>query len=216
MAGLLGIVLPLAVGAAVSPTVLALQLVTLSGATAGLARSWMLAGGCAVALAVLGALVFAVADGTGGSHSPSEAGAVVKLASAALLVAIAVHQLRAPPRERSPDHRGGHELRRAFLLGVALMATNFSSIALFVPAVHAIGTAGVSPPRKALAFALLYAITLAPAFGPPVFVSLSGRWGKAILERTNRLLAEHRRGIGAGLCLTFAALLAGKGLSVLL
>ena len=52
MGELLGIVIPLAAGAAISPAVLTLQLITLSRKTAPLARGWAIAAGY---VAVLGA-----------------------------------------------------------------------------------------------------------------------------------------------------------------
>jgi threonine/homoserine/homoserine lactone efflux protein len=215
MASLLGIVLPLAVGASISPTVLALQLLTLSRQNAPVARAWAIAGGCAVVLALLSGLALALAQSTGGSKSPSEAGAIVKLVAAALLVAIAVRQLRAPPAAPKPEHVGAHPLRRSFALGVGLMLTNFSSILLFFPAMHEIATSDAGLGAQLVAFALLYAIALLMAFGPPLFVTLLGSRATPVLARLNGILAAHRRGIGAGLCLAFAVFLALAGVKAL-
>jgi hypothetical protein len=207
MGRLLGIVVPLALGAAVSPTVLALQLLTLSRKTAPVARAWAIAGGCAFVLAGLSVLALALARSTGGAKSPSEAGAIVKLVAAMLLVVLAVRQLRAPPAAPKPEHAGPHPLRRAFALGIGLMLTNFSSIVLFFPAMHEIGISHAGLGAQIVAFALLYAITLLPAYGPPLFVTLLGPRATPVLERLNGLFAAHRRGIGSGLCLAFAVFL---------
>ncbi len=51
MAGLFGIVVPLALAAAVSPTTLAVELLTLSRKTDALARAWAVAAGSALVLA---------------------------------------------------------------------------------------------------------------------------------------------------------------------
>jgi hypothetical protein len=56
MAALLASVLPLAIGAAISPTLLALQLVVLTGATKPLARAWVVAVGSALVLATYSVL----------------------------------------------------------------------------------------------------------------------------------------------------------------
>ncbi len=214
MGSLLGLVLPLAIGAAVSPTVLALQLVTLSRKTRALARSWSVAAGCAAVLAGFGVVALLLARSTGGSSSPSEAGAIVKLVAAGLLVVLGARQLRAPPRAPAPEHPGAHPLRQAFLLGAGLMLTNFSSIVLFFPAVHEIGIAHVAIAGKVAAFALVYLITLLPALGPPLAVGLMGERATPLLNRLNRLFTDHRRGIGAGLCFVFAVVLAVAGLRV--
>jgi Sap, sulfolipid-1-addressing protein len=208
MASLLGIVVPLALAASISPTVLALQLLTLSRKNEPVPRAWAIAGGCAVVLAALSGLALALAQSTGGSKSPSEAGAIVKLVAAGLLVAIAVRQLRAPPAAPKPEHVGAHLLRRSFALGIGLMLTNFSSIVLFFPAMHEIATSDAGLAARLVAFGLLYAISLLMAWGPPLFVTLLGARATPVLQRLNGLFTAHRRGIGAGLCLAFAAFLA--------
>lgn len=215
MARLLGIVIPLALGAAVSPTVLAMQLVTLSRKTAPVARAWAVAGGCALVLALFSVLALLLARSTGGSHSPSEAGAIVKLVAAVLLVAIAVRELRAPPPPPKPEHAGAHPLRRSFALGVGLMLTNFSTIVLFFPAVHEIAISSAGLTAQLTAFVLLYVITLLTAYGPPLLVSLLGRRATPMLERLNSFFNTHQRGIGAGLCLVFAVLLTVAGVKAL-
>ena len=121
-----------------SPTLLAAQLVTLSRKTAPIARAWALAAGCAVVLAAFSVLALLVARSTGGCGRPSEAGAIVKLAAAVLLVVLGVCSLRRPPRQAepvrtSPIRVAGHSSRAGPTL------TNFSSIVLFFPAMHEIG-----------------------------------------------------------------------------
>lgn len=216
MGRLLGFVLPLALGAAISPTLLAVQLVTLSRKTAPLARAWALAAGCAVVLAGLSVIALAIARSTGGSSSPSEAGAIVKLAAAALLVMLGVRNLRRPPRQPKPERTGLHPRAQAFVLGAVLMLANFSSIALFFPAMHEIGISHVSLAGQIVTFLLLYTITMLPAVGPPLVVTLLGSRATPLLENLNRFFAEHRRGIGAGICFGFAVLLAVAGLHALL
>jgi len=216
MAGLLGIVVPLALAAAISPTTLAVQLVTLSRKSEALRRAWAIAAGSALVLAGFAALALILAESTGGARSPSEAGAIVKLVAAALLIGLGVRALRAAPRPTKPEHAGAHPLRGALLLGIALMLTNFSSIVLFFPAMHAIGISDAGLGAQLLAFVLLYAITLVPAYGPPLIVALLGPRADPLLQRLNGFFTAHHKAIGAGLCFAFAALLAAAGLKVLL
>jgi hypothetical protein len=215
MASLLGIVIPLALGAAISPTILAVQLVTLSRTTAPLRRAWSLAAGCAPMLAGYSALALLVAKSTGGSSSPCSAGAIVKLVAAALLIALTARNLRRPEQPTKPEHAGAHPARQSFVFGVGLMLLNFSSILLYFPAAHEVGTSKVTLTGKVVVFALLYVIALLPAFGPPLVVTLLGARATPLLERLNRFFAVYRRAIGAGICLAFAALLTVAGLRVL-
>jgi hypothetical protein len=217
MGNLLAIVLPLALGAAISPTVLALQLLTLSRPTAPLARSWAVAAGCALVLAGLSVVALLVAKSTGGSGSPSEAGGIVKLVAAVLLLAVGVRQLRrAPAAAAKPEHASRRPLRQSFALGAAMMLSNFSTIVLYFPAVHAIGISDAALDAKVLAFVLLFPITLLAAIGPPLVVTLMGARATPALERLNGFFGAHRRGIGATICFAFAALLAATGLHAVL
>jgi fumarate reductase subunit D len=215
---LLGIVLPLALGAALTPTIVAVQLVTLTAPKAPIRRAWTLAAGCGVVLLGESALALALAGRTGWSDGSSEPGAIVKLVAAGLLVVVGVRELRkrhrgehaAPPR-RNDEPR----LARTFGIGAALMATNFSSLILYFPAMHEIGSSDAGVSAQLVAFALLFAITMLPAVGPPLLVGLLGERARPPLERLNRVFTEHRDTIGALVCFGFAGLLTVFALNAL-
>ena len=138
MGKLLAIVIPLALGAAVTPTIIAAKLLSLTAKTRPLARAWALAGGCAVVLVGVSVLASAVAAGSGGSDSPSRAGGIVKLVAAVLLVGLGTRALRHrgdPPKPKPHKDERPH-LGRSFVFGAGLMVTNFSSLVLYFPAMH--------------------------------------------------------------------------------
>ncbi len=215
MARLLALVLPLALGAAVSPTLLAVQLVTLSRRTAPLARAWAVAAGAALVLAGFSVAALLLAKSAGGSHSRSEAGAIVKLAAASVLVALGARTLLQAPRPPKPERVGPHPRRQAVAIGAGLMLTNFSTIALFFPAMHAIGISQVTVADKAVAFALVYIVVLLPVVVPPLAVTLLGQRATPALHALNRFFVAHHQAIGAGICFVFAALLCAAGLHAL-
>jgi Sap, sulfolipid-1-addressing protein len=216
---LLGIVLPLALGAALTPTIVGVQVVTLSARQAPLKRAWMLAAGCGLVLVIESGLALALAGRTGWSDGSSTPGAIVKLVAAALLVLLGLHQLSkrrrgedAAPAPQADEPRLG----RAFALGAGLMATNFSSLVLYFPAVHEIGSSDAGMGAQVVAFVLLFSITMLPAVGPPLVVGVLGERARPPLERLNRVFTEHRDQIGAVVCFGFAALLTAFALSALL
>jgi Sap, sulfolipid-1-addressing protein len=216
MGSLLGLVIPLALGAAVSPTLFAVQLVTLSRRTAPLARAWAVAAGAALVLAGFTAAALLLARSTGGSHGRSAAGAVVKLAAAAVLVVLGARTLLRGPQPAKPERVGPHPGRQSFAIGAGLMLTNFSTIALFFPAMHAIGIARVPVDGKVAAFVLLYVITLLPVLLPPTAVTLLGPRATPALHALNRFFVAHHRAVDAGICFVFAALLGFAGIHALL
>jgi hypothetical protein len=218
LGSLLAIVLPLALGAAVTPTIIGVQLVTLSGGARPLARSWALAAGCAVVLLAVSALALLVAGISNALEDPSPAGGVVKLVAAVLLAGLGVRALR---RRDSAGPAAAHDgdeqphLRRSFALGAGLMAANFSSLVLYFPAMHAIGISDAGIGAQLTAFALAFTIALIPAWAPPLLVRALGDRARGPLDRLSRFFTAHRQAIAATLCFGFAVLLAVVGVNEL-
>jgi len=211
---LLAIVLPLALGAAASPAIIGVQLVTVSGRVRPLQRSWALAAGCAVVLLLVSALALVVAGISNALEDPSPTGGVVKLVAAVLLTGLGVQAVRrrGEPHPAGP-REGGDEphLRRTFAVGAGLMATNFSSLVLYFPAMHAIGISEASTGARVVAFVLVFSIALIPAWGPPLLVWALGERARGPLDRMGRFFTAHRPAIAATLCFAFAVLLAVVG-----
>jgi Sap, sulfolipid-1-addressing protein len=214
---LLGTVLPLAAGAAISPAVLTVQLLTLSRKVAPLARGWATAAGYVLVLAGETVVALLLAAGTGGSDTPDETTAAIKLAAAVLLLAVGVRALRAPPKpDKAEPDSVEPRVGRYMLIGAALMITNITTTLLFVPAIHDVGVSDVDTAEKALAIALVLAITAIAAVVPPLAVTLLGHRADAPLAALNGFTTRHRRAINAGICFLFAAFLAAVSLPVLL
>ena len=216
MGELLGIVVPLAAGAAISPTTLALQLFVLSRKTAPLARAWAIAAGYALVLLVEMVIAFAfAASGPGGSTSKPEAW--LKLGCAVGLAFLGVVALLRPPKPRKVRPETGRPaLGRYLAIGIVLMATNVTTVALYLPAMHHVGVADVGPLAKALAAVVVLAITLIPAVVPPLAMTLSGDKAREALDRLSDFCARHSQAINVSVCFGFAIFLAAVSLPVVL
>lgn len=213
----LGIAVPLAVGAAISPTTLAIQLLTLSRKTAPLGRAWAIAAGYVVVLAIEMVIAFGLAASTGGSGTPSKTEAGVKLAFAFALAWLGIRALHAPPKPPKPEpETSDPKLGRYFVVGLLLMAVNVTSAVLYLPAMHDVGTADIDTLGKAGVAALVLAIAAIPAVAPPLAVTLLGERAQRALARLNDFAARHHQAINAGICFAFAAFLAAVSLPVLL
>lgn len=211
--------LPLAVGAAVSPLVLILQLMLLARPGARLASSWAFVAGN-----LLVVLVWTLLGRSLGHHlalRPSGSDQLVaygEILLALVLVSVALRVLRTPlaaiPQEpaRPP---GRHPLLQGLGLGLGSMGTNVTSLVLYLPAAQEVGRAALPAPQELLALAVLALITLLPAWGPPALVLASGSRGRHWLQRLDVAVARHRRGIHGAVALFFALLLAWRGLGSL-
>lgn len=218
MGSLLSQVLPLAAGAAVSPAVLTLQLLTLAKGGAALKRAWFIAAGAGLVLLIEAVLAVSLAAGTGGDGTTPDWKSAIKLAAAVALLVIGIRSLRkkpTPPKEEDPPERGTGA-GRSFGLGVVLMATNVTTLALYFPMVHQIGTDDGSLGVKIVVFAIAFAIVMIPAAGPPLLVAVLGERGKAGLARLNTFVTAHHQTIDAAVCFLFALVLGVPALKDLL
>lgn len=223
MGALLASVLPLALGAAISPTLLALQLLVLAGPVDRLARAWSLAAGSALVLAVYAVCGVTVLRQIHGKTAPQHSlrDALVELVCAGLLVALAV---RARLRRRTAGEQHGSRVTARLAsarlpwfvaAGAVGMLTNFSTLVLFLPALHQIDRAQVSTAGRWLVFAVVYVIILFPVLVPVAAATLLGPRAEPVLDRVHAFISGHSRQIGVTIELVFAGYLAWKGVTEL-
>jgi hypothetical protein len=200
-------VLPLAIGAAISPMVLVFQLLNISSPRLALARSVAFLLGCAVMVGLwllcAGWIASLLPITTTG---PDPVAAAFDAVFAILLAALGqriLHQGR--PDQPRPAQAG---LMAPALSGLALMGCNVSSLVLFLPAIQDITRAslqGLAWWGMALVIVLF---TLSPAWFPPLVVLLLGSHGRAALTRLSGWVVPRQRGINASVCFALAVLLA--------
>jgi hypothetical protein len=219
MAALLVSVLPLAVGAAISPTLLALQLLVLTGTTKPLARAWALAAGATLLLGAYSVLGLTVLNrlhpAKHGHHSLR--GAVIMFAAGGLMGVLAVRSLlHRPTSGEEHTSRTAGRLATAptfwFVgVGATAMVVNFSTLVLFLPALHEITRSSVSLAGRCVAFAVLFVITLSPVVVPVGLVTVAGDRAAPALEGTHGLVTRHSRQIAITVEVVFSAYLVWKG-----
>jgi hypothetical protein len=186
-------VIPLALGAAVSP-------VLLFGAVAAMTGERPLARGAAFALGAALPLVglTAVALILGRALSLPEASNAVKgaidIGFGVLLVALGVRALlRAPQPTAKARRQDDLPPRRLIGLGAGLMASNVTTIALYLPAMKLIGESGVATADKAVVVAAVFLITLAFVLVPLGVVAVAPNAAGRALSATGAWLSAHRR-----------------------
>ena len=93
-------------------------------------------------------------------------------------------------------------------LGVLSMLSNFSSIVLFIPAIHEIFKSTEPDPDKVAVYVILVVITLIPVWLPGLAATLLGPRATPALDRLNTLVSAHAAQINMAICLLFAVYLA--------
>lgn len=215
--------LPLALGAAVSPLLVLGQLAQLSGG-----------GGRALALrrslgyllgAVVVVLLWTLAAGWIADRLPAHQpgadpiAAAVQLLLALALGALALRTLRLSPSQpelrRDPAAEASAGLLASLLQGFGLMAINVTSLVLFLPAAQDVGRSGLSWQERLGAWIALDLITLLPVWLPPLLVLVTGSASSRGLERVGLWVQDHRRAIDASVAAGFSLFLALRALGEL-
>lgn len=215
-------ILPLALAGAISPTVLALGLVVLSSPNSPKARGLaFLAGVTTITVAISLLVVFAFGSAVPQSEkgSNSHLAAYIDLGFAVLLLLIALATFLSRNRtrkEKKKERDGGRHLFDYYAVGAAVMLGNFTTLAVFLPALKDIAIYKVSEVDRIVAMAIVDLIVLIPAWLPLVLYLISPSVARKVLDPLNDFLQRNRTAVGITICLVFAAYLtylAVKGLS---
>ena len=216
MSHLLSSIIPLSIGAAFSPTVLAFTIVLLGGKKAPRAR---------VAFMILGMFIVLVFIAlTAGSVSQAAKSEGVKqflklldIVFALILFYLGVRSLIKKPSEGASSSRlMGHNRSelgpvRFIPIGFAVMLTDISSIVLFIPAIRDIGLSSVGTPDKILIAGIPFTAVLIPALVPLFADMIAPKTTGGAMKAINTWLARHNRVVTGGVSFIFSAFLFWKG-----
>lgn len=222
MSHLLATILPLALGAAISPILFGIEMLALTSPHAPRLRGWLVAAGSLTTLLVfaLGGLLLSTSLPHHRPHPLIDGS--VDLVAAGLLAWLGVRAWRmrsatpVPGKKTLLERLDGAATRTFFVAGAIGMVTNFSSLVLYLPAFRAISKSSVPPENKALCLAIVLVITLLVVWVPASVVTVAGNRAQPALQRMNRFLTEHSTMITFAICAGFAAYLSIKALSELL
>jgi hypothetical protein len=216
---LLSAVIPLSLGAAVSPTALAIIVLTLSGKVAPRARAWAEVLGMTVALVAITVLLLALAQFIAGAKPDPRILGSFDLAAAAALLLLGVRdamRLRSPAKaqkKKASSRAAGPEPNLlAFLgIGVALLVTDVTSLVLYIPALKDILRSSVTDAEKIAVTAIPFFAVLAPAILPAALATVAPRLADRVLDPLNAWVTKNQRVIGMVVCFAFGAYLLWKG-----
>ncbi len=215
----IGELLPLAVGVAISPipiiaTILMLLAAKAGGTSVGFLLGWV--AGIAVATGVFTALARA---GFGGSGEPSTAVSWVKIGLGLLLLLLAARQWRGRPKPGADAALPGwmsamdsFTLPKAAGLGFVLSAVNPKNLLMCVAAGTAIGSGELSGGEDVVAVAV-YTVLAASTVAVPVLAYAVARDRlRGPLNELKEWLQTHNAAVMSVLLLVIGAVLIGKGI----
>ena len=214
-------VLPLAAGAAVSPTILALSVLILSGPHGRVRQALVTTVnvGLMTLLAIVGTklLTHVASHKGGGTHAATE-GIYVTLGIVLLLLAVKEHFRPAkdsdekPPAEEAVPKVG---VSKYLSLGVVVTVTNFTTLALFIPALREISVAKVPGSDKVVAGAVLVAFATVTAWLPLVGTLLFPKPAARALNAIHNFTTTYKHQIVEVVLVGFGVYMVLKGFNAL-
>jgi threonine/homoserine/homoserine lactone efflux protein len=224
MGQVIGDLLPLAVGVAISPIpIIAVILMLLApkagGTSAGFLAGWVVG-------IVAATTVFLLLAGTldlGSSGEPSAAASWVKLGLGALLLLLAARQWRSRPAPGAEPALpkwmtaiDGFTPGKAAGLGLALSAVNPKNLLMCVAAGTTIAAGGLSGGQDAWAVAIFTLIAACTVAVPVAAYAIGRKRMAGPLESLHTWLTAHNGAVMATLLLVIGVVLIGRGLGGLL
>ena len=169
MLAALALVLPLGLGGAISPVMLTEQTVLLAGAGGIRAGTFYAVGVLGTLLVIVGAIVL-FGQAISLPTEPRLDASLDLVVGGVLLAIAAVVTALGRRRPSRSTHRRRHSLtgEAALPFGVFSMATNFTTLALVVPAAKEISSAEGALPGRLVLIVLLVALAGIPAWAPVV------------------------------------------------
>jgi hypothetical protein len=218
MNGLLAIVIPLSLGAAVSPTVLGVVVLTLSCKVAPRARAWAETAGVTVGLVLVTVLVALLAQWLAKVRPNPTLIASTDIVFGVALLGLAVYTAlrRTAPSARSRVNKGpadsaGAALPAFFGIGLLLLATDASSLVLYVPAMKDIAQSSLGRGAKVAVAAIPFFAVIAPALLPTALASAAPKTADRLLKPFGAWVEAHSKQITMGIEIVFGVALVLKG-----
>ena len=213
-------IIPLALGAAISPLLFGIEILALTSGTRVRMRAWFVVLGAAAVLLVFCVAGLLVGHALPHHHPHRTLDGAIDLEAAGLLGLLAVRTLAGTKGSAAKptilDRLKDASTATFVVAGAVGMVTNLSTLVLFIPAFRMITKSDVGPIGELAAFAVLLGITLLPVIAPALSVTLLGDRANPALARMNRFMTNHSTQITVGIELLFAVLLLARGISSLL
>lgn len=219
MGDVVGQVLPLAVGVAISPIpIIAVILMLLAPRARGTSLGFMIGWVAGIVTATVVFLLVAGVTDLDTSEQPSAAASWIRLGLGAVLLLLGARQWRRQPEpgQAAPQPAWMSAIDsfttvKALGLGAALAAVNPKNLILCVAAGVTIGAAGLTAGGQAVAVAVYTLIAACTVVLPVVAYLAAADRMREPLDRLRQWLQLHNSAVMAALLTVLGAVLVGKG-----
>ncbi|MEU1204593.1 GAP family protein [Nocardia sp. NPDC005825] len=217
MTSVLGELLPLAVGVAISPIPIIAGILMLLSKNAGKASIGFGTGWVTGILAVT-VIASLLADALGGRHhgQPSATVSWIKIGLGAVLIVLALRQWQHRTDTEQPAWMraiDGLTTVKAVGLGAALAAANPKNLMLCLAAGAAIGAGGLSGGGSTITVIVFTLLAASTVLGPVLAYAIAGDRMRGLLDDTKSWLQTYNAQVMTVVLLIMGATVLGKGLA---
>jgi hypothetical protein len=210
MVAVLALVIPFGLAGAVSPMMLTEQAVLLSGPDGPRTAGRYAAGAALVLLALAGLVVLCGRSVALPRRPHLDASLDLALGAALGAIAWALHRRRRDTSHPSRPRRIV-DRRAALAFGAASMATNFTTLAVMVPAAKEIAASHLAAIERLVPLAIFVALASTPAWSPVALTELAPGPAQRLLRAFAALVARRGRQITVVLVAVLGTLLVARG-----
>lgn len=207
-------ILPLLLGAAISPVAAVGMIAVLTTKQQPRIKGFVYLLGASIPLVVIG--VVSIFFFTSLSLQPKNANvsSTIDLVAGVLLLALAVKNFYTKPKKsKKAQHSFG--IGQTILLGTVIMLTNFSTIVLFIPAMKDVAVSSLTTPDKTLVLLVSIFVTLSLVALPLLIAVVAPNSSKSILEKLRVFMVRHNKTIIQSMLIVFGIYLLAKGFGVI-
>jgi len=219
MINLVGLLLPLGIGAAISPVSIAVCLMLLN-TRKPLANAVAFLIGYSAVLVVIGifSLVFFGGGGAKDAERSSDIKNTIDAVFGIFFLGLALKSWLGTPDPNAPPPGwiaaiSTIGVSKALLFGMVIMTTNFSSLPLYLSGLKEIVTANIGVVDSILVLVLFILLIEVGLLVPTVASALAPHRSSAVLGATLRWLEKNYRGISIFIFVVFGILLSAKGIT---
>jgi threonine/homoserine/homoserine lactone efflux protein len=216
----IGDLLPLAVGVAISPIpIIAVILMLLAPHAGGTSSGFLLGWVVGVIAATTVFTILAAAGGLSGNSGPSTAASWIKIALGVLLLLLALRQWRSRPRAGQEADLpkwmtaiDSFTFGKSLGLGFLLAAVNPKNLLMCVAAGVTIGGAAISVGSRVVAVAVFTVIAISTVAVPVIAYAVAKQRMQQPLEELHVWLQRHNAAVMSALLLIIGVTVIGKGI----
>lgn len=187
-------IVPYILGATISPVLLATTIVLLAQKQKPIAKAMVYLLGGVLTASVIGSFIFFAVHQRTTSGQPSLSDSLIHIIVGLVVLGLSVRMWQ---KKQTPPKKVNTKVHysRDFLLGVALMAVNFSSLIMFVPA--SLELQAESTTVRLTGLVVMVAAASLAMWLPISIVLISGKHGRHVLDRLHSFMLKHGQQISA-------------------